>query len=72
MTLKWVYGPHAIYGLQKDMVYGPNFVVHLILMVWQIYTGCAARTLCFGRDPSLSAMPSSLLEITGVLFRKLN
>ena len=32
MTLK-MYGSHTIPGLQQDMVYGPKFIVHLVLRV---------------------------------------
>ena len=31
MTLEKVYSPYAMWGLEEDMVYGPNFTVHLVL-----------------------------------------
>ena len=33
MTLKTAYGPKTILKLQQDMVYGLNFVVHVVLKV---------------------------------------
>ena len=54
MTLKRVYGPHIAVELQWDMVYGQNFMVHLVLKVdqtkkTQLPGGGALRAMAAGR-----------------------
>ena len=44
MTRKRVYGPHTLEGLQYKMLYGPHFVVHLVLKVLDVLISRSAGT----------------------------
>ena len=43
MTLKRAHGPYTSLAVKSDMVYGPSFMVHLVLQVGML--GCSPRAV---------------------------